>query len=392
MARPRVLYYVHTYFLDSCLETLQTIKNHVDIDLVIEVSPDSGKSTVFDLSDANAYSRLEKLEKILTPEKWLLFQPFLENTSSVEVLFFKGKSMLGIDSIMGGVFLGRLIRSRKYDVVHFDTASGRAISSLLFLRRNQLALTIHDPVPHVGEESLLLDWVHFAYTHRAKSILFYSYYSTQLYIKAHKQGKQNVYQLRLQPYSFIAQFKQHPISGNRHILFFGQLSHYKGIDLLLDAIPKVLDFYPKEHFVVAGKSNGFVPDQQYLEQYAGNISFIDEYLSIEKLSNLIHASKFVVCPYREATQSGVLMTAFAMGKTVLATNVGAFPEYISNGNDALLCNPDSLSIANGIISMLDSDHYLQLEQNIVPGHSKSADIQNKNTLMHVYQYSLQSNV
>jgi len=387
MARPRILYYVHTYFLDSCLETLQTIKNHVDIDLIIEVSPDSGKSTVFDLSDTKVYTRLEKLGNILTPDKWRLFQPYFDNISSVEVLFFKGKSMLGFDSIMGGIFLGRLIRARNYDVVHFDTASGRAISSLLFLKRNQLALTIHDPVPHVGEESLLLDWVRFIYTHRARSILFYSYYSTQLYLKAHKPVKQNIHQLRLQPYSFIAQFKQQPVSGNRHILFFGQLSYYKGIDLLLDAIPKVLQLYPNEHFIVAGKSKGYVSEQQYLDQNSSNITFIDQYLSIEELSGLIQASKFIVCPYREATQSGVLMTAFAMGKTVLATNVGAFPEYISNGNNALLCDPDSLSIAKGIISMLDSDHYLQLEQNIVPDHSKSADIQNMNTLMHVYQNS-----
>jgi len=382
-----VLYYVHTYFLDSCLETLQTIKNHVDIDLMIEVSPDSRRSTVFDLSDTKSYSRLEKLERILTPEKWLLFQSYFGNISSVEVLFFNGKSMLGFDSIMGGIFLGSLIRARNYDVVHFDTASGRAISSLLFLKRNQLALTIHDPVPHVGEESLLLDWIRFIYTRCARSILFYSYYSTQLYIKAHKKVRKNIYQLRLQPYTFIAQFKQKPVSRNRHILFFGQLSYYKGIDLLLDAIPRVLHLYPNEHFMVAGKSNGFLSDQQYLDQNSGNITFIDQYLSIEELSGLIQASKFIVCPYREATQSGVLMTAFAMGKTVLATNVGAFPEYISNGNNALLCDPDSLSIAKGIISMLDSDHYLQLEQNIVPGHSKSADIQNMNTLMHVYQNS-----
>ncbi len=387
MARLRVLYYVHTYFLDSCLETLQNIKNHVDLDLMIEVSPDSRRSTVFDLSDTKSYSRLEKLERILTPEKWLLFQPYFDNISSVEVLFFKGKSMLGFDSTMGGIFLGRLIRARNYDVVHFDTASGRAISSLLFLKRNQLVLTIHDPVPHVGEESLLLDWVRFIFTHCARSILFYSYYSTQLYLKAYKKVKQNIYQLRLQPYSFIAQFNKQPVSGNRHILFFGQLSYYKGIDLLLDAIPKVLQLYPNEHFMVAGKSNGYVSNQQYLDQNSGNITFIDQFLSIEELSGLIQISKFIVCPYREATQSGVLMTAFAMGKTVLATNVGAFPEYISNGNNALLCDPDSLSIAKGIISMLDSDHYLQLEQNIVPDHSKSADIQNMNTLMHVYQNS-----
>ncbi len=384
MARPRVLYYVHTYFLDSCLETLQSIKHHVDIDLLIEVSPDSRKSTVFELSDTKRYNRLEKLKEILSPELWHRFLPYFEDIASVEVLFFKGKSMLGIDSIMGGIYLGRLIRSRNYDVVHFDTASGRAISSLFFLKNNQLALTIHDPVPHVGEESLILDVVRYFYKKQARSISFYSSYSSGLFKKNNKYVNGRLSQLRLQPYSFIAQFKQTPIAERRSILFFGQLSYYKGIDLLLQAIPKVLKVYPHEHFLIAGKTNGFVLDKKLLDEYAHHITFIDDYLSVEQLSQLIHASKFVVCPYREATQSGVLMTAFAMGKTVLATNIGAFQEYISDGINGMLTPPEPHSIANGIMKMLSSDHYLDMEKNIASGYSKSDAIHNRNTLMGVY--------
>lgn len=384
MARPRVLYYVHTYFLDSCLETLQSIKHHVDIDLLIEVSPDSRKSTVFELSDTKRYNRLEKLKEILSPELWHRFLPYFEDIASVEVLFFKGKSMLGIDSIMGGIYLGRLIRSRNYDVVHFDTASGRAISSLLFIKNNQLALTIHDPVPHVGEESLILDVVRYFYKKQARSISFYSSYSSGLFKKNNKYVNGRLSQLRLQPYSFIAQFKQTPIAERRSILFFGQLSYYKGIDLLLQAIPKVLKVYPHEHFLIAGKTNGFVLDKKLLDEYAHHITFIDDYLSVEQLSQLIHASKFVVCPYREATQSGVLMTAFAMGKTVLATNIGAFQEYISDGINGMLTSPEPHSIANGIMKMLASNHYLDMEKNIASGYSKSDAIHNRNTLMGVY--------
>lgn len=385
MRKSRVLYYVHTYFLDSCLETLQSIKHDVDIDLLIEVSPDSGKSTVFELSDINKYNRIEKLQDILDAGTWLRFKSYFEHISSVEVLFFKGKGMLSLDSVQGGIFLGRLIRSRKYDLVHFDTASGRALSSLFFPHHQALALTIHDPVPHLGEESFMLDLVRFFYKRRAKSIFFYSHYSTGLYKKANKQIQQQLYQLRLQPYSFIAQFKKHSVLDNRHILFFGQLSYYKGIDLLLEAIPSVLALYPQEQFLIAGKSNGLNINKSLLDKYPNNVSFIDEYLSIDQLSNMIHSSKFIVCPYREATQSGVLMTAFAMGKAVLATNVGAFPEYISNGINGLLCNPEAMPIANGIISMLNSNHYLELEKNIAPGHSKADDMHNRNMLMHVYQ-------
>jgi len=384
MRKRRVLYYVHTYFLDSCLETLQSIKNHVDIDLIIEVSPDSQKSTVFELADITRYNRLQKLENVLSPENWLHFQPYFENISSVEVLIFKSKSMLSADSFLGGILLGRLIRSRRYDVVHFDTASGRALFCLFFLKQHQMALTIHDPVPHMGHESFLLDMVRFFYKRQAMTLLFYSVYSSALFKKYNKYAKNTIDQLRLQPYSFISQFKHSPPPSPRYILFFGQLSYYKGIDLLIEAIPMVLKVRPSEHFVIAGKSSGFIVDKKRLDQHIHHITFIEDYLSIEELSNLIHSSKFVVCPYREATQSGVLMTAFAMGKTVLATNIGAFPEYILDGINGKLTNAEPQSIASGIISMLESDHYLTMEKKISSGYSSIDSMHNTNTLLKVY--------
>ncbi|MEI2749884.1 MAG: glycosyltransferase [Ferruginibacter sp.] len=68
---------------------------------------------------------------------------------------------------------------------------------------------------------------------------------------------------------------------------------------------------------------------------------------------MIENSKFIVCPYRDATQSGVLMTSYAAGKMVLATNVGSFPEYIQDGVNGLLAEVTPESIAQKIIEGLD---------------------------------------
>jgi glycosyltransferase involved in cell wall biosynthesis len=72
----------------------------------------------------------------------------------------------------------------------------------------------------------------------------------------------------------------------------------------------------------------------------------------------------VVCPYKEATQSGVLMTALAMKKPVLATSVGAFSEYIKPGVNGLLVDSNVTGIQQGITRMLADDYYLQLAQNL----------------------------
>ncbi len=58
-------------------------------------------------------------------------------------------------------------------------------------------------------------------------------------------------------------------------------------------------------------------------------------------------STFVVCPYLDATQSGVVLTAYAFGKPVIATQVGGLPEYVHHGE-----NPDAL--AEAIIYLLQN--------------------------------------
>ena len=54
---------------------------------------------------------------------------------------------------------------------------------------------------------------------------------------------------------------------------------------------------------------------------------------------MIKESDAVICPYTDATQSGVVMTAFAFGKPVIATKVGGLPEMLDNGELGILIPP-----------------------------------------------------
>jgi glycosyltransferase involved in cell wall biosynthesis len=392
MSKPKVLYYIHTYFLDSCLEILQSIKYHVDIDLIIEVSPDSIKSTIFELDDIRPYKQLEDLETVLSPAVWKRFRIYLEHIHSARILFFKNKRTFGIENISCGFLLARLIHAGNYTAIHFDTASARAVTSLPFIFNQNLVMTIHDPVVHTGETSFVLTLVRYIYTRLCNAFFFYSSYSLGLYSQLNHSLSFRCSKLMLQPYSFIAQFKELAPPFRSQILFFGQLSYYKGIDLFLQAIPTVLKQYPNEQFLIAGKSSGYSIDTDLIAEYPNNIQLVDEYLSIGRLSQLINHSKFIVCPYREATQSGVLMTAFAMGRSVLATRVGAFPEYIDNGVNGILSDTTSSSIAHGILTMLDAKYYLTLEKQVNSSPSKDVSDYNRNALLEVYSLSKTSNV
>ncbi|HEX6427231.1 MAG TPA: glycosyltransferase, partial [Niastella sp.] len=112
---------------------------------------------------------------------------------------------------------------------------------------------------------------------------------------------------------------------------------------------------------------------------------IDKHIPNDELATLIQQAKFIVCPYKDATQSGVLMTAFGLNTPVIATDVGSFPEFIKDNVNGLLVPPgDPEKLADGMRFALRNDHYKTLAQNI--NNDRVEDLWSRNTeiLLHAY--------
>ena len=170
----------------------------------------------------------------------------------------------------------------------------------------------------------------------------------------------------MRPYSFYNGFAKTEIPHDNYILFFGSLSSYKGIKILVSAMALVLKEFPNEKLVIAGtsKENNLL-NEEILNQIKHQITVLDRYIPSNELTNLIRKSKFVVCPYLEATHSGVLMTSYALNKPVVASSVGAFPEYIEeNVTGILVPANDKLKLADKIILALKDNFYETMEENI----------------------------
>ena len=60
------------------------------------------------------------------------------------------------------------------------------------------------------------------------------------------------------------------------------------------------------------------------------------------------------------------MTAFALNTPVIASKVGSFPEFISNGFNGLLVLPaNAEALATGIATALQNNYYQELKQNVI---------------------------
>ena len=73
------------------------------------------------------------------------------------------------------------------------------------------------------------------------------------------------------------------------------------------------------------------------------------------MATLISHCLFVVLPYRSATQSGCLFSAYAFSKPVLATNVGDLPKQVNEETGMVIEPNDTDEISRGIDGMINKD-------------------------------------
>lgn len=79
-------------------------------------------------------------------------------------------------------------------------------------------------------------------------------------------------------------------------------------------------------------------------------------MDIEELASVVRSSLFVVCPYTDATQSGVVSTAFSVGTPVIVTRVGGLPEMVEEGKTGLIVEPKNIeTLASAMTKLLDDE-------------------------------------
>jgi glycosyltransferase involved in cell wall biosynthesis len=134
---------------------------------------------------------------------------------------------------------------------------------------------------------------------------------------------------------------------------FGRMEAYKGLEVLVEAAERLHAAGRPVRLVIAGKG----PEQTRLAARIAALpgaQAIDRYLEPGDLQAEIARAACVVAPYLDATQSGVLASAFANGKPVVASRVGGLGDVVHDGANGLLVPPgDAAALARAIGRILD---------------------------------------
>ena len=130
-------------------------------------------------------------------------------------------------------------------------------------------------------------------------------------------------------------------SNKCNFLFAGGISKNKGLDVLLEAWGKHVSKYPKNKLFIIGKPTyNLRKELEFIKRFHSSIITSFGYKSDEELLAYYLECDFIVLPYKEASQSGVLLTALTLGKPVIATKVGGLPEVINKVQGGYIINPN----------------------------------------------------
>jgi glycosyltransferase involved in cell wall biosynthesis len=219
-------------------------------------------------------------------------------------------------------------------------------------------VAVHDPLPHPGINDLVYKILEDRSIHQATRCLVFS---RGFEADLQKRGlpPQKIDYLPHGDLSYYHQYRSQPVAEippeERNLLFFGRITTYKGLDVLLKAFRQVSHLYSIRLQVVgAGDTR---PYRQLLEGVPG-VQVVNRWIKEEEVDDYFRAARMVLLPYTSATQSGVLTIAASYGLPVVASRVGGIPEQIQDGKNGLLIDPNSVDqLAKAIQRLLENPEY-----------------------------------
>jgi glycosyltransferase involved in cell wall biosynthesis len=376
----KVIFYTATCYMDTSVEIINVLKDFVELHVIIEIAQGSKNQTIIDVEALPDNVDFADPETLLSPTSYSYLKPYIEGTASTKFLVYNNKNALSYLNKCYKIY--NYVSKIKPDILHLEAMLIRSACLLpaLFKVKNIFA-SIHDPVPHLGENDAKINALKNIFLRHAKlkGIFFYSQFAKEQFEGHYVKNHTAKLVIKMKALSYFKNFRPAPQPPKKNILFFGRISPYKGIDVLLKAMPAVFKRFPNEHLVIAGRSiNNYQVSEQLTSGFADRVTIMNRHISNHELVQLISEAKFVVCPYLEATQSGVLMTSFAINTPVIATAVGAFTEYVDESKNGSLVpanNPEIL--AAKIIQFLEQDLYNTLTNNMILAESVNAWAENE---------------
>jgi len=249
----------------------------------------------------------------------------------------------------------REIRRYRPDVVHFQIGSSMLAFLMLFLRSYPIVTTFHDVKPHSGEAKIWERSIHEYIRRTSRHLLVHGEKLRQMMIRDYGVSADKVSAIPIGPHNieaFLMHAKAERKCEGNTVLFFGRILEYKGLEYLIKAEPLISAAVPDARIVIAGSGDD-AKKYEAMMVHRERFMVINRHISYSEGAELFQRCSVVALPYSEASQSGVVSTAYGFCKAIVVTDVGAIAEIVDDGVTGLVVPPrDHVALAAAIVRLL----------------------------------------
>jgi glycosyltransferase involved in cell wall biosynthesis len=159
------------------------------------------------------------------------------------------------------------------------------------------------------------------------------------------------------------------LSDRKILLTFGLLSRNKGLETVIEALPRVIERHPEVLYIILGKTHPGVvkfEGESYRNKLKllvkklrveNHVHFFNEYLSEKQLFKYLAAADIYITPYlsKEQITSGTLAYALGAGACIISTPYWHAEELLSGGRGIIFPIQDHNKLSSLINDLLEDE-------------------------------------
>lgn len=251
--------------------------------------------------------------------------------------------------------LQSLIKRQQPDIIYFEYFGVPLLHLLtpVFFNKNKVVFAIHDVKQHYKMDYGKMKTIYFDYIlKRFKNFQVFS--ESQLTLFRERFPGKNVFMANLYLKDFGPGKLKPRAKKKVNFLFFGIIRKNKGIHLIIKAFNEIAKYRNDFTVTIAGNAKDW-------DEYAKDIEDPSVFnLMIRKIKNeevpdLMVNADYILLPYLDVTQSGVLLTAYNYNLPAIATDFPGFREYIQDGHNGYLIRPAVESLKTAVEAVLNQN-------------------------------------
>ena len=298
-----------------------------------------------------------------------------KNSEHIVKRFFKA-----LESLLNYIWLLSIIIVKRPTILHFQwfpfmefcSVDNHYVSLIKKIRHKQkIILTVHNVYPHDMSDRRKKQY-------RNRFIKSDRYIDNYIvHVESSKEELMNEFGIPSEKITVIphgiftpdyvpSKRKEHK---GQHIIMYGNNTPYKGTDLLLNALQELPEDVKRGlNVTIAGRVSETYHKELQNKAHGLSVNIIPEFIPDQQLYEMIDEADFIALPYRNISQSGVLLLALYFRKPLLISDLPSFKETLKGFSEDMFFEADNVpSLAQLIERHLRGEIDTERQMEIIDG-------------------------